>query len=486
VQNIEGAKGLIRLILPSLNFQGFTQKVKDFSKVLNLSGFGVFDDEFRLIFSSGIDRAFYETFPRDLIRLQGEDYTWNLIEYSGMFGLYKHYNFEDGRTYTALLFFSEKPAIINDFLDYFCESIVREIVLYRNIKGEFEQAVGELERLSNLNTFFISSKVLSSEEGESKRFLSTVRTDFPLYLLKQRTVEQIKRFTALNYFRKSCAVFGRVNFLGENYRIFYRTVHCPVGQLIKFQFAKQFKEELERAKKGKIKSVKGIAFKREGGTFEVDFYIKPSRELPEEWREVFAVGRDKITENLIKTLQPLLSIVKSKDLHTYLHLKNVARLSGIIAFEMGLDESEVFYVQIAGLVHDIGKIVLPLELITKPQLLSEVEMEMVKLHVKYSCDIVKDLDFLQGAMVYIKQHHERLDGSGYPEALKGEEIKPASHAVILADVLDAMSSDRPYRRKRTAAEIQEEIEIGKNVKYDPRAAEIALKLLQRGLVIFQN
>ena len=485
MQNQEGSRKYLRFILPSLNLQEFNQKLRNFSKILDLSGFGVFDDEFRLIFCAGLHRTFFETMPREVIRLQGEDHTWNLFQYSGLFGLFKHYNFEDGRIYTVLLFFSKEPAIIGGFFDYFCESIVREVVLFRNLKSDFERTIGSLEKLNKGKAIVITSEGFLSNV-KKRKYGSDGADEFPLHPLKSRVVDKVQQLTAFNYFHKKCVECAKVSFLGEKYYVFHSCNKLPSVQLIKYDFVKRLKEEIGLAKRGKIVQISAIASESGTKVYTFNFYIKPSRDLPEEWRKVFSVGREKISESLIKSLQPLLSIVKSKDLHTYLHLKNVARLSGIIAFEMGLDENELVYVQLAGLVHDIGKIVLPLELITKPQALGEMEMEMIKLHVKYSCDIVRDLDFLEGTLTYIKQHHERLDGSGYPDALKGSDINFASHAVIMADVLDAMSSDRPYRRKRTPTEIEEEIEIGKNIKYDPKAADIALKLLRNGLVVFPD
>ncbi|MDI6851691.1 MAG: HD domain-containing protein [bacterium] len=485
MQNKENSRKYVRFILPSLNLQEFNQKLQDFSKILDLSGIGVFDDEFRLIFCAGLDRAFFEALPRELIRLQGEDHTWNLLQYAGLFGLFKHYNFEDGRIYTALLFFSKEPTIISGFLDYFCESIVREVILYRSVKNEFERTISGLEKLYKGNTIIASSEVFISG-GYKRKGASDGATEFSPCLLKGEVVDKVKWLTAINYFQRKYVEFARVSFLGESYYVFGSFNRHISTCLIKYDFVKKLKAETERAKRGKIVRISTIAVEPWRKAYTVNFYMKPSRGLPEEWKRIFSVSGDKISESLIKSLQPILSIVKSKDLHTYLHLKNVARLSGIIAYEMGLDENELVYVQLAGLVHDIGKIVLPLELITKPQALGEMEMEMIKLHVKYSCDIVRDLDFLEGTLNYIRQHHERLDGSGYPDALKGSEISSASHAVIMADILDAMSSDRPYRRKRTFAEIEEEIEIGKNVKYDPKAVDIALKLLHNGLVVLPD
>jgi len=168
VQNQEGSRKYLRFILPSLNLQEFNQKLRNFSKILDLSGFGVFDDEFRLIFCAGLHRTFFETMPREVIRLQGEDHTWNLFQYSGLFGLFKHYNFEDGRIYTVLLFFSKEPAIIGGFFDYFCESIVREVVLFRNLKSDFERTIGSLEKLNKGKAIVITSEGFLSNEYKRK------------------------------------------------------------------------------------------------------------------------------------------------------------------------------------------------------------------------------------------------------------------------------------------------------------------------------
>ncbi|MEO0247281.1 MAG: HD domain-containing phosphohydrolase [candidate division WOR-3 bacterium] len=174
----------------------------------------------------------------------------------------------------------------------------------------------------------------------------------------------------------------------------------------------------------------------------------------------------------------ILTTVKNKDFITYQHLVNVAKLTGLIAREMGFKEEEVFWIQLAGLVHDIGKIVLPLEILTKPSELSEPEKDLLKLHVKYADEILRENSVLSSILPYVCQHHERCDGSGYPRGLHQREISDGVFPLIMADVVDAMLSDRPYRRAYKINEVIDILEKDKNVKFPSDAVDVTIGILK--------
>ncbi|MEO0272335.1 MAG: HD domain-containing phosphohydrolase [candidate division WOR-3 bacterium] len=174
----------------------------------------------------------------------------------------------------------------------------------------------------------------------------------------------------------------------------------------------------------------------------------------------------------------ILTTVKNKDFNTYQHLVNVAKLTGLIAREMGFKEEEVFWIQLAGLVHDIGKIVLPLEILTKPSELSEPEKDLLKLHVKYADEILRENSVFSSILPYVCQHHERCDGSGYPRGLHQREISDGVFPLIMADVVDAMLSDRPYRRAYKINEVIDILEKDKNVKFPSDAVDVTIGILK--------
>lgn len=130
-----------------------------------------------------------------------------------------------------------------------------------------------------------------------------------------------------------------------------------------------------------------------------------------------------------------------------------------------------------GLVHDIGKISIPAEILSKPTRLTAIEMELIKIHPQAGYDILKDVPLKEPIAEVILQHHERLDGSGYPRGLKGTEILPETLVVSVADVLEAMTSHRPYRPALGIEAAVAEIKRGRGVLYDEKVADAALKLI---------
>ena len=182
-------------------------------------------------------------------------------------------------------------------------------------------------------------------------------------------------------------------------------------------------------------------------------------------------------EFLDKVIKSLIRGIEIRDSYTRGHSERVAFFSKRIAQEMGLPEDEVNKIYIAALLHDIGKIGIPDSILLKPGKLTAREYEIIKLHPILSYELLKNLDFLKDALDGIKYHHERWDGSGYPEGLKGEEIPLPARIIAVADSYDAMTSKRIYRealdRKRAINEIRKL--SGKS--YDPEVVKSALPVL---------
>jgi PAS domain S-box-containing protein/putative nucleotidyltransferase with HDIG domain len=166
-------------------------------------------------------------------------------------------------------------------------------------------------------------------------------------------------------------------------------------------------------------------------------------------------------------VQAMSSIAEARDPYTAGHQRGVSELAVAIAREMGFGEDVQEYIRVAGLLHDIGKIVIPGEILTKPGQLSKPEFEIIKGHVQAGYEILHKVDFPGNVAEIVCQHHERLDGSGYPRGLKAGEILIEAQILAVADVVEAMSSHRPYRPSRGLAKAIAEITENQGRLYNP-------------------
>jgi putative nucleotidyltransferase with HDIG domain len=176
----------------------------------------------------------------------------------------------------------------------------------------------------------------------------------------------------------------------------------------------------------------------------------------------------KIRRNTIATVSTMAKALAARDAYTEGHAERVGRIAGLIAAQMGWNEAETELVELAGLLHDIGKIGFPdcLFLPHEDDNPKEVVQEITR-HPATGAEILKDLDFLGAALSYIRYHHERPDGRGYPEHLKGDDIPKGAKIIAVADAFDAITTDRPYQRGRTFAEGLAILKGGGGTKWDP-------------------
>jgi len=176
------------------------------------------------------------------------------------------------------------------------------------------------------------------------------------------------------------------------------------------------------------------------------------------------------------TVNTLVSAIEMKAPYTAGHQRQVTRLACAIAREMGLPQEQIEGLRMAGLIHDLGKMSIPAEILSKPTQLSELEWGMIKAHPKVGYDILKEIDFPWPVAKIVLQHHERLDGSGYPQGLSGTGILMKARILAVADVVEAMASHRPYRPARGLDKALEEISQNKGVLCDPEVVDVCLKL----------
>ena len=174
------------------------------------------------------------------------------------------------------------------------------------------------------------------------------------------------------------------------------------------------------------------------------------------------------------------SVVESRDPYTAGHQKRVAELSCAIAQEMGLDENHIEGLRMAGLIHDLGKISVPAEILSKPGKLWDIEFEIIMRHPESGYEILKKINFHWPVAPIVLQHHERYNGSGYPDGLKGRDCLIEARIISVADVVEAMASHRPYRPALGLDAALEEIAGKKNILYDPEIVDVCLKILKEG------
>jgi PAS domain S-box-containing protein/putative nucleotidyltransferase with HDIG domain len=186
----------------------------------------------------------------------------------------------------------------------------------------------------------------------------------------------------------------------------------------------------------------------------------------------------KLKKTLNDSIVTMAKIVEMRDPYTAGHQRKVASLAIAMAKEMKMDDAQVDQLRIAATIHDIGKMYVPAELLSKPGKLSDMEFSLIKTHCQNGYDIIKGMDFPSGTAQFVLQHHERLDGSGYPNGLKGDEISFEARILAVADVVEAMASHRPYRPALGVDKALEEISRNKGRLYDPAAVDACLELFK--------
>lgn len=192
------------------------------------------------------------------------------------------------------------------------------------------------------------------------------------------------------------------------------------------------------------------------------------------------IVQERLAAALRATIEAMSRTMEWRDPYTAGHQKRVAAISVAIAKEMGWADESVQALYMAAMVHDIGKISIPSEILTKPTHLSDLEMKIVQGHPDTGYQILKDIPFPWPIAKMVLQHHERLDGSGYPLGLKGEQICQEARILAVADTIEAMATHRPYRSARGLTSAIEEIRSEAGLKLDQKVVDAVDKLLREG------
>ena len=220
--------------------------------------------------------------------------------------------------------------------------------------------------------------------------------------------------------------------------------------------------------KSHINRSKRILKLQKEGPLKDTFLVRASRALPEAGGTLDTV--------FLQTIEAMVRAMEIRDPYTAGHQKRVSRLSAAIGGIMGLDETTVCGAEMGAMIHDIGKIAIPSELLVRPGKLSEPQLQLIMTHPEAGWEIVKGIEFPWPVADIVRQHHERFDGTGYPDGLAGEDILLESRIVAVSDVIDAMGSDRPYRHALAVDTTMREIQSKRGTLFDPQVVDAAQEL----------
>lgn len=191
------------------------------------------------------------------------------------------------------------------------------------------------------------------------------------------------------------------------------------------------------------------------------------------------IKANKVLEKRVEqTINAMSRIVELRDVYTAGHQKRVSELAYEIAKRLGFNKEQLVNLKYGSLIHDIGKLYIPTDILNKPGKITNLEYQIIQTHAEESYNIACEMDLPEVILKMIHQHHERLDGSGYPNHLKGDDIILESRILAVADVVEAMTSHRPYRPALGLDAALREIESGKNIKYDERVVDICIALFR--------
>jgi len=451
-------------------------------------------------------------FDRGVIMLANEDRTRLVYKEAYGYELAKenfaknvsfHLDKPDSRGHFVLAFKQQKPFMVNDLKD---------------IENSFSKKSIDIAKAMGIKSFIcvpivyegISEGVLAVDNMHSKRNLTQSDLNLLLGIAPQigisinnartyrKVIESEERFRALGenspdiiYTLDAKGALTYINPACES--LLGYTKDEVIGKYFTDFIKKEDRQGLvhifKRVRdKGEIvKNVIGSIIKKDG--FPLPLSMSGSPNFDSQGNLIGLVGTmkditaleenvDQLQAALEGTIDALSSIVESRDPYTAGHQRRVTGVACAIAEEMFLPEDIIQGIRIASMIHDIGKIYVPAEILNKPGNLSTLELDMMKTHPEVGHNILKNIRFTHPVAQIVYQHHEKLDGSGYPQGISGSDILLEAKIIAVADVVEAMSSHRPYRPSIGLKKALEEISKSSGVFYDPEVVDACLKLFR--------
>lgn len=355
------------------------------------------------------------------------------------------------------------------------------------------------------NIFLIETRLLSFEDPQTKeKSVFGILRDITEFKKTEKVIEETSKRYKLLFERNLAGVFrASLNgiLLECNEAFAHILGYSSAEEIIGTSVLKFYKEESDRrglitmlSQQGFLKNYE-LCLKKKDGTV---IWVLENVSLVEEDGNKILEGaliditeRKKIekhlSESVIKLqkaaegiIEAMTKAIEIRDPHTAVHERRVGKLAKAIAKEMGLEQEKIQAIYLTGLIHDIGKIYVPAEILTKPGTLSEIEYKLIKVHPEMGYKILEKVEFSWPISKIIMQHHERLDGSGYPMGLKNDEICLEARILAVADVVEAMSTHRPYRESPGIELALNEIKKNSGKLYDPEVVKATIKLFKKG------
>ena len=288
------------------------------------------------------------------------------------------------------------------------------------------------------------------------------------------------KFLDVNPFTRKLFGFDREDMIGEDVRSIY----------VSSDDYERFQQEMEQEGSAKDYEVKlcgrsGIEMDclvtasiwktKDGNILGYQGIIRDITKQKQD-REALKQTLESLKRTMSGTVQAMAHTVETRDPYTAGHQQRVALLARAIAEKMGLSEAQSEGVYMAGIIHDLGKISVPAEILSKPGQINEMEFGLIKTHPRAGYDILRKIEFAWPIAQIVLQHHERMDGTGYPNGIAGEEILLEARILAVSDVVESMASHRPYRPSLGVAPALEEISKNKGVLFDPDVVDACLGL----------
>jgi len=248
------------------------------------------------------------------------------------------------------------------------------------------------------------------------------------------------------------------------------------------------REDFEQALRQGLRRVEELFHKKNGERFWVEISATPSRQKGQfnyyvaNWLDITErkEAQQRLEDAFIDLTETVSRALEVRDPYTAGHQRKVAELARLVGERLGLSAEELQGLYIGALLHDIGKIAVPESVLTKPGRLTQEEWSLIQVHPREGHEILRETSLPWPVAEMALHHHERLDGSGYPEGLSGDQLSLEVRILGVCDVVEAMSSHRPYRPARSREEVLKEIEGGRGTKYDARVVEAMLEIVEGG------